>query len=82
MKKPRWQRILELEDQARHGSAPSPDNPPPMPSQSLQSDPLARQMAKDLRVVSQKASIEMNAQAIATAIVLGFIAIVVYNGFF
>lgn len=53
-----------------------------MPSQSLQSDPLARQMAKDLRVVSQKASIEMNAQAIATAIVLGFIALVVYNGFF
>lgn len=80
MKKPGWQRILELEEQAKHGSAPLTE-PPPLPQQSLSTDPLARQMANDLHVVRQKAALDMNSQAIAALVVFGFIAFVVVKGF-
>ena len=70
-KKPRWQRILELEEAARGVSAPSSSSPPPMPSQSLARDPVAQQMAADLRSIRTKQSIDFYAPAIAILVLIG-----------
>ncbi|WP_128926072.1 hypothetical protein [Bradyrhizobium guangxiense] len=68
LKKPKWQRILELEAAAK-GALPEltagayrPEDPP-----------VARQMADDLREIRRKQSIEFYAPGIALLLVVGFI---------
>ena len=71
MVKPRWQRILELEDAARQGSASS--NERPLPSQSLsRPDPVTAQMAADVHEIRRKQSIEFYAPGIALIILVAF----------
>lgn len=64
------------------GRSYAPSNSvPPLPTQPLQPDPLAAQMASDLRFIRRKQSIEVFSRGIGTLIVLGFIAFVFIKGF-
>jgi hypothetical protein len=70
MPKPRWQRILELEEPARSGSGSSSEAPP-LPPQSLsRHDPAVQQMAADVAEIRRKQSIEFYAPDIAVLVLI------------
>ncbi|SDK40856.1 hypothetical protein [Bradyrhizobium ottawaense] len=71
MSKPRWQRILDLEHQARTGCEPLSEQPP-MPSKSIQ-DPLVKQMASDLRAMRRMQSFDFFAPGIAFLLLIGLV---------
>jgi hypothetical protein len=70
MAKPRWQKILELENAARRGSGPSeaatlPTDSPARP------DPVLKQMAADVRTMQRQNSVNFYAPGIALLILIG-----------
>jgi hypothetical protein len=72
MAKPRWQRILDLEDAARRGPVSSSERP--MPAQSLsRPDPALQQMASDVRQMKRMQAFDFFAPSIALIILVVFV---------
>jgi hypothetical protein len=70
MAKPRWQRILELEEAARRGSVPS--DAPPMPTDSLaHPEPALERMASDIQTMRRQNSINFYAPGVSLLILIG-----------
>lgn len=70
MAKPRWQKILELEDAARRGSGQSETPPLPTDSQAPP-DPVLKQMAADVRTMQRQNSVSFYAPGVALLILIG-----------